>query len=424
MRSWNDNLKKVAYVLIAVSLVPVVWFLIIGSTSKRKVRPEWLSKDLKTIESMIYDHADPFWKNPKDVFKRYFKNAEKSIRKTHRMDFFLLIQPIFALLEDHESFVHFGMPSYMPVLPFKVYFHDGELYIYDSISADAKNGSRIEEFDGMDLEKFKSFLRKYIGAESESQWEILAENFIFRLPSIQRKEAYRIKISGKDMKIYSVPISKYNAMKSKIYGREKPFYTFEMDGVTVLKIKTFSMWGQDIQDFEDTVENLASRSRRLIVDLRDNPGGDWREVKVLIEHLIKKSTSLRNRLVFSENSLCGGGEKEENITIDPKDPVFDGKLLVLVNRKTLDEAYDAAVILSKNAPVVGENPDMGIFRFTAVRFKRLPSVGMYFTLSCAKEFYLDTVKIDRYIPEKGEEFEKRIKGEADDVLKKAIEVIK
>ena len=423
MRSWNDNLKKVAYILIAVSFVPVVWFLIIGSTSKRRVKPDWLRRDLKTIESMIYDHADPFWKNSKETFKEQFERAESSLKRMHRMDFFLLIQPIFALLEDHESFVHFGMPDYMPVLPFKVRFRGGKIYVYDSILADVKNGSILEEFDGMDREEFGEFLRLYVGAESGAQWENLAESFIFKLPSVQRRESYKIGVSGKDLKIYSVPISKYNTMRKKIYGREKPFYVHNEKDLTVLRIKTFSMWGQDIQEFEDTVERLARESKRLIVDLRDNSGGDWKEVRVLVEHLVKSPVSLKKKLVFSENSLCGGGEREMTVTVEPKDPVFDGKLLVVVNHRTLDEAFDAALLLSKNASVVGENPDIGEFRFTAVRFKRLPSVGMYFTLSCAKEFYLDNFDIDVYIQESEEEFRERISGRSDEVLKKAIEVI-
>ncbi len=424
MRSWNDNLKKVAYILIAISLAPVIWFLIIGSTSKRRVNPKWLRRDLKTIESMIYDHADPFWKNPKEAFEKYMRGAEKSIKRMHRMDFFLLVQPLFALLEDHESYVHFGMPSYMPVLPFKVMFHNGKLYVYDSVTEDVRNGSSIEEFDDMNMRQLMKFLKEYVGAESEAQWENLAEEFMFRLPSIQRMESYKIRISGKSIRVYSIPIAKYESMRSKIYGRKKPFYVDRKDGVDILRIRTFSMWGQDIQDFEDTVENLASTSKKLIVDLRDNPGGDWKEVKVLVEHLIKGRSHLRKKLVFSKNSMCGGGERKENITVYPKDPVFDGKLLVLVNKRTLNEAYDAAVLLSEYATTVGEMPDMGDFRFGSPVFKTLPSVNMYFTLSCDREFYLDKLKIERYIHESDGEFLRRISGSSDDVLERAIGVIK
>ncbi len=423
MRSWNDNLKKVAYALIAISFVPVIWFLVIGSTSKRRVNPKWLERDLKTIESMIYDHADPFWKNPKETFDEYMKKAEKSIKSMHRMDFFLLVQPLFALLEDHESYVHFGMPSYMPVLPFKVIFHDGKLYAYDSVTEDVKNGSMIEEFDGMSTEELVKFLKEYVGAESEAQWENLAEEFMFRLPSIQRRESYKIRISGKTIKVYSIPIVKYKSMRSKIYGRERPFYVYRKGDVDILKVRTFSMWGQDIQDFEDTVENLASTSKKLIVDLRDNSGGDWKEVKVLVEHLIKSPVHLRKKLIFSKNSTCGGGKNMEDIVIDPKSPTFNGKLLVLVNRRTLNEAYDAAILMSKSATVAGEMPDMGKFRFGAAVFKTLPSVNMYFTLSCDREFYLDKLRIDRYIRESDEEFLKKIMGGSDDVLERAIGVI-
>ena len=424
MRGWNDNLKKVAYILVAASLIPVVWFLIIGSTSKRRVNPKWLRRDLRTIESMIYDHADPFWKNPKETFEKYIKDAEKSIKRMHRMDFYLLVQPIFALLEDHESYVHFGMPDYMPVLPFKVRFFNGKIYVYDSVSADVKNGSVIEKFNGMNTKEMVRFLKRYVGAESESQWENLAETFVFRLPSIQRRESYRIRISGKDLKVYSLPIAKYERMRAKLYGREKPFYTYKKGDVDVLKIRDFSMWGQDIQDFEDTVERIANTSKKLIVDLRDNPGGDWKEVRVLVERLVKEPVRLRKKLIFSENATCGGGKREVSIAIDPKDPVFSGKILLLVNKRTLNEAYDAAVLLSRDASVAGEMPDMGDFRFGSAVFKTLPSVGMYFTLSCDREFYLDSLKIDRYIQESEEDFVKRIRGDSDDVLKEAIGVIK
>ncbi len=424
MRSWNDNLKKLAYVLVVIALIPVVWLLIVGSTSKRRIDSRWLERDFRSVKAMVYEHVDPFWKNPREKFEKAIEHAEKSIKRMHRMDFFLLIQPIFALLEDHESRVHFGMPDYMPVLPFKVAIREGKLLAYDSVSPYVKNGSEIETFDKMTSTEFLEWLKNYVGAESEAQWEESAEQFVFRLPSIQRKEWYPLKIGGKRRKIYSLPISKYRELRNKYYGYEEPFELTEKEGINILKIQSFSMWGQDIQNFEDDVEKLAKEGRPLIVDLRDNAGGSWKMVEVLIKHLVNKTVSFRREVTFAKNQVCTGKSQVESVKINPEKPFFNGRILVLVNRRTLDEAYDAALLLSKVATIAGEKPDIGNFRFFNVHYKSLPSVGMYFTISCAKMKYLDRLRIDVPLNENFGEYSKRISGKADSILKKAIEVIK
>jgi hypothetical protein len=410
LRSWNENLKKIGYILIVVFLMPVIWFLIAGSTSKRKVNPSWLERDVDTIEPMVFTHVDPFWRHERKEFEEILKKARSSIKRMHRMDFYLLVQPIFALLSDHESYVHFGMPGYMPVLPFRVVIRNGRIFAVSSTTHDIEDGDEIVEFDGMKISEFLNWIEKYVGAESRAQWEVLAEEFIFRLPSIQRNEKYRVRTNDGIKSVYSVPIAKYRERLKELGKLKKEFEVFKKNGFTVLKVRTFSLWGRDIQDFEDELKRIIRNSEKLIVDLRGNSGGSWGTMKKMVSYLINKEVS------FERSVERNGQIVDETVKVSPRDGHFEGDLYVLVDERTLDEAYEASLLLSEVATVVGKNPDMGDFRFSGIEFKRLPSVGMYFTLSHEKVYYPEKLRVDIVVDESDEEYVKRAIRKGDKML--------
>ena len=389
MRGWNQDLKIIFYVFVAVFIGVLIWTVYQGSYSRRRVKADWLRRDLETVKTLIEEHVDPYWKHPKEDFERLIEKAESSIKKMHRMDFYLLIQPIFALLSDHESYVHFGMPSYMPVLPFRVKIEKGKMFVHSSIDPRIEDGSLVEEFDGMKTEDFMKWLENYIGAENEAHWEELAEELIFRLPSIQRREKYEIVADGKKLTVKSLAIARYEEKLKELGKKEEPFELLEKNGCKVLKIRTFSIWGRDIRDFEDVLRNLDGDE--LVIDLRGNGGGSWKMAKMLVSYIVDRRVSFKRRVVTKSET------RDEEVSVEPIGEGFKGKVYVLVDRRTLDEAYDAALLLSKIATVVGEEPEIGEFRFAYPSFKRLPSVGMYATVSKAKIEHLEKLRV---FPEK------------------------
>ena len=385
MRGWNQDLKIIFYIFVAVFIGALAWTVYQGSYSRRRVKADWLRRDLETVKNLIESHIDPYWKHSKEDFEKLIEKAESSIKKMHRMDFYLLIQPIFALLSDHESYVHFGMPSYMPVLPFRVRIDKGKMFVENSIDPRIKDGSLIEEFAGMRVEDFMKWLERYIGAENEAHWEELAEEFVFRLPSIQRREKYEIVADGKKIKFKSLAIARYEEKLKELGKEEKPFEVFKKNGCKVLRIRTFSIWGRDIKDFEDVLRSLEGD--KLVIDLRRNGGGSWKMAKMLVSYIVSRKVSFKRRVVTKTET------RDEEVSVEPIGEGFKGEVYVLVNRRTLDEAYDAALLLSKVATVVGEEPEIGEFRFAYPSFKRLPSIGMYATVSKAKIEYLEKLRV-------------------------------
>ncbi len=414
MRSWNENLKKWAIVLTIVFLLPAVWLLVAGSTSRRRIDAKWLLKDFQRVEEMIGEHVDPYWRTPKEGFEEVIEKARSSIKRMHRMDFYLVAQKVMALLQDHESYVHFGMPDYMPVLPFKLRFRDGKLFVYDSIDGEVKDGSVVEEFNGMGIEKLLNWVGEYVGGESEEQFLRLAEDFLFKYPSIFRKESVKVKIGGRVVKVYCTTIAKYSErLKEKKKSRD--FKLVRIRGVPILKLRTLSLWGQDIQDFEDTLEDL-SKEKVVVLDLRGNGGGSWKTAQTVMKYLSRGKLRLERKI-----TMKGEGSRKDALEFEGGN--FKGKLYVLVDRRTLDEAYDLVLMLSSFAKIVGEEPGIGDFRFGFPAYKRLPSVSMFLTVSRGKIEYDGRLRIDVKMEEDFQSYVDRMTGRRDAMIEKLLKEV-
>jgi hypothetical protein len=144
---------------------------------------------------------------------------------------------------------------------------------------------------------------------------------------------------------------RYEGNLSRISARQG--ITLEANGKTaaILKITSFdpdilmSTYGQDYKRTIDSVFNelKVNETSSLVLDLRDNQGGDFPPARYLLSYLILKPTQF----------LLGG---KQSRLIDPKANHFKGRLCVLINGGSFSATAMVAAILErdKRAIFIGE----------------------------------------------------------------------
>jgi carboxyl-terminal processing protease len=176
---------------------------------------------------------------------------------------------------------------------------------------------------------------------------------------------------------------------------ESPFESRTLPGgygyINILSQSTTLMTPFPDRAFKKVVEKLNRDSvPGLILDLRGNAGGDMALAKAFAGHFIAASRNL-GRLV-SFNTKKGGFalDEQESILVEPREPRYGGRIIVLVHRSTRDSGQIIARALQGQANVTV----MGVLGTEG----SLAQVGGETTMPGG---YVLHYPIGRYVDEKG-----------------------
>ncbi len=432
MRKWGI----LFIILIFLSLL--IPLFVYSLTPTRRVEKRYTLKDINTIEKLLLN-ANVLTKDATDLREKINKeiNAlrENLPDKFHKMDFYLKVQPIFSQLSDQYTGIRYGVPEYMPVLPFKARFINGRLFVVESVDENIKEGSRIIRFNNMNEKELYEFLKSLTSADTSSLLEKRMVTRLWHLPFIFRKEKFKVSFeNGKTYTIEYVPKSLYIKLSRKKYGKEIDFFYEERNSVGILKIRTFSIYGQDIQDFEDLLDEIADKNlKALIVDLRDCEGGDFRTPLKILKHIVESETSFSRRYILRKTLYCGGMEAQDEMvtdeityTIKPAKKQFNFEVILLVDETTSNQALDFAYMGKKMnlVKIVGVTPSQPLSHTIMPTGKFLPAVGFYATVPCAKWLSSEKLELDMSLEESDKERLRRYIKLEDAMLEKILDYLK
>ncbi|PSL31726.1 S41 family peptidase [Chitinophaga ginsengisoli] len=339
----------------------------IYNQNELKADLQFLKRKLEKIHPGLYRYTS------KPALNIFFDSLYHSIdRPMDEQRFFRLITLLHAKIGDGHTML---LPSEATTdhnnkkgrfLPFTLTYLNGKLHIVENNSADSsiEKGEEIVRINGEGIDTIMSqLLKRQIRDGYNQTYPIWILNhyfaayysFAYGLPAQfflelrnQKGELQKKQITAltKDS-IKFIHQSRYPVTTDRGITLEKI-----KDGTTaILTIKSFdpdllqSRYKQDYTALIDSVFTVLKRDQttNLILDLRDNQGGDFEPGRYLLSYL----------LLNPARYLLNG---EESRVIQPKTNHFTGKLFVLINGGSFSNTAIVSACLErdKRAVFIGE----------------------------------------------------------------------
>jgi hypothetical protein len=379
-----------------------------------KLTREQMLEDLRVLRGALEEgHPGIYRYTGKAELDRIFDSAEKSIdRPMDAYELYRLLAPVVGAVKcGHTDLL---LPTRLrdeltektPLLPLQVRILDGKAYVFrDLVHADRRlAGREIRSVNGVPASRIVATLLPAMSADGDvvSRRQTLAgRQFSQYLVSLMGLHApYEVTVaeagSGKEETVrlagmrYPEMREASQAQARKPAPSDEPALSFVDGGrIAVMKIPAFS----GVRGFiDDSFEEIhAKGSKALIIDVRDNGGGEDSLGKQLFSYLVDKPFKYYDDLVFNKTSY--EFEKYASQTMSPppgmyergKDgkyhwvghpnwginqpsrPTFRGKVLILINGLSFSTTSEflSHAHFNKRATFIGEESGGGYYGNTS-----------------------------------------------------------
>ena len=216
-----------------------------------------------------------------------------------------------------------------------------EYYIFEDVAnqLSEKLKSEIETkiFDNLTDQEFAKSLSSYLTKNGKD----LHFNVLYRPSQEEEKKS----IDEKEM------LKKYDAInKQWNYGFEK---VIRLDGnIGYIEYTGFPEGNQSAQYILDATMNFVSNTNALIIDLRNNQGGDGKMVELFLSYFFDKKIKL-NETYTRYNDITTKSYTMQKVN---GKKYLDKPVYILVNNKTISAAEALAYNLQQNkiAKIIGD----------------------------------------------------------------------
>lgn len=256
----------------------------------------------------------------------------------------------------HTVFPTLGMNYFLPDslrFPLEVNYLDEKLYVLnplankDLISA----GDEIISINGVNVKKIKEELYKHISSDANNgslKMEFVNDGFMeyaaFHFKFIDKYEIEFIK----DNKIETVTLNQINEYKEDeiVQGKCRNNLCFETDeNLAVITIRSFYYYRENFDTFKSFIDSCFNEIKNeqienLIIDLRDNGGGDPYCGSYLLQHIADKPYQYYKIGTYSYSDL--------QINISPHKNGFSGKPIILINGRCFSTTGQLCALIKAN----------------------------------------------------------------------------
>ncbi len=436
-----DSRNSRIFLIAAVFLIVLVFRSLAPLKSQQKAEypdkkftVEQLQQDFQIFRNALEEgHAGLYRYTSKEEIDAHFASIEKQLdRPLTEYDFYRLLAPLIAHIHDGHTRISLSasledsLASQPLLFPFNLRFIDKKAYLFRNYSENDKvtMGSELLSIDSHPvseiIQRMLPFVphdahietAKYRRLESTGFFGMLLSLFYGLHPSYTI--AYQ-EFGSPDEKIITVPSIKANELNTIFASRypdaqrELPPIQLEYkEGIAILSVRTFSsrVYRSAKIGYPTFLKNAfqeleEKNTRHLIIDLRDNGGGDDAYGKILFQHLIDKPfqyyAHLRmNRSAFSfleytnvppeqGKQLAARLKKNDEGTYDllfhpnlgeqkPIPPVFKGKVYVLINGNSFSGTGECTSLMHHHqvAIFIGEECGSGYYGNTSGFMPLLP----------------------------------------------------
>lgn len=269
-----------------------------------------LSETVLRVHPMFADSAARA-----DSFERAVQSVQREMNGSMRpSDFFLRVAPLVTALDDGHTFV--ALPTRCvesfteseAVFPFDVAFADSTVVVLRSYAESTRlgPGTHLHSINGTSVSTLRDrFLELQPGARTAYRRSLLegqTDTFKFFLSIVYGIESpFEVRyVDGKQVRqteVTGVPADTIRSQREDT-GRPASAYTVRSldDSTALLDIRTFGVDENDFEDFLDaTFDRLNSNEKEhLIIDVRDNGGGQGDRAAELLRYLVSSPFTLND----------------------------------------------------------------------------------------------------------------------------------
>lgn len=307
-------------------IVWTLWFplILIGQTNfdfGPKISPDLLKKDVAILkENLELVHTGLYAYTPKSTFDQFFKNLEAKLDEPlTAIEFYRSLAPLLALIRNgHTGLVPPAsflskIRNEWPLFPFDVYWDQGKLYVYKNMSdqEDIPQASIIQKINGEDAADVFQQLSENLTRDGYNTTALVDKannsfivlylylkgvfatyDIVVELPDGTSKEYTVQGIKLEDLK--KIRSERYGPAPESFWTSDQPALEFKIEeDIATMRIRSFDrkfVKKQKKQKFKKFYKKsfqqlVASGSKNLIIDLRDNGGGDPMPTIELFAHL-------------------------------------------------------------------------------------------------------------------------------------------
>ncbi|HOX75750.1 MAG TPA: S41 family peptidase [Bacteroidales bacterium] len=358
----------------------LVIFLITKPSPGQKMSPQEAGKDFSIFRTALVEaHPGIYRFESKETFDSLFRSIEIAlVDSISQTEFYRLLSPVVASIrcghtkffpegfldEDHLYHYYYGTDS---LFPLKLMFSGKEGYVLDSYDqkTDIEKGTEILSINDKPLREIMSFLFQNMVADGrvESSRYLELSNFFpaYYANLIESPGQFRLTLRKSNGETENVLVPATTLSEIKEYEKNNPgkrernfVLTFPDEKVALVKIKAFYPLSKE-DNFKRFLKNsfkeINSRKiQRLVIDLRDNEGGNDRWGALLFAQLTDKPFSYYETLKLPNKNLSFSEYAQM--------PKFYGLLKLLI-RKDKDGGYKWPVHKNLKIQKPSKNPFMG-----------------------------------------------------------------
>ncbi len=388
----------------------------------------------ETLEKSTYDLYALVEKEEMD---RSYQAINGSINDSYSaLEVYRLFQPFVAKVRMSHCFLFNPWGEYQnnyvkqggTVFPLDFYFFQGKVYVKDNFSANTSisKSDEVLSFNEVPIEEYMAEFCKNLSGPSDYFKKSMIERFTFsRMYWFHYDECkeFKLKIKNKDgeeldITLDAIPASDFEDQLKKQEsdtGEEREFYLIND---TVAYLRPGKFLNADVEDdlqnqrtfdntefcnFIDSAFTVFAKegSKNLIIDIRDNQGGDNSFSDYMIAYFADKPFSISSKFSIKTSQMTKSFWKDveipqyrdlkkkimslENgsyldVDLNYTDPHseskrFKGNVYVLINRYSYSNSASVAAIIQdyKFGEIIGEETSDEVTSYSAMHVFKLPN---------------------------------------------------
>ncbi len=383
------------YRLYIVGLLLFMWICATHGQAGKIIDERFLFKEYDDItEQLVITHPALYRFISRDSLDALIADGRSKIHKSmDQLSFYKLVSPLFAAVSDGHSKILIGESLYEKIyekkgiFPYKVWMdNEDRLFVIDTQldESEIPLGSEITAINGVPVAQFINEAVKYVTYEHKSyRNSVISDNLNWLLAlTLDYEDTLQIEINNSPSESLTVSLIPFKKWRRKIKRARKKSskrlleienneYKNLGDQIGYLKIHEFGSY--DIARYIENIRTIFQQIKEehissLIIDVRDNSGGDPRYVEALI-HSISNIPFCRTEMMyqlkkgrpnsyyrllgntgegivrFAANHMIYSGYEDayrEPITFDNE---FNGDIYILVNEKSYSAAATLASVI-------------------------------------------------------------------------------
>ena len=294
------------------------------------------------VHSISGNVLDTFPFNDEDIkeFKQRISVIENDLSQISNKDLIEQIKEALASLNNTHTNLREIEPDNCYIMNPRIEFKAGDFWI-------EKDGQifRVTEIDGQPIEDAVKEKMKMIGGGTKDWKAISAINQLMYSPEPKKTE---LSVEGKEGRRI-IPLDYVERKKIKQELKQEDYVSDELleNNVVYLKVNTWSskveVNGKGISELVEKVIKRLENSKALIIDVRQNTGGDSRIASRLAGRFFDQSKK------YAEAIIRQGDECEKTeFKIDPQGRYLDMPVVILTGPENLSSC-ELFILMMKDA---------------------------------------------------------------------------